>query len=156
MAIYVRELEHQAQFYTMSGRWINRSSIKITFFVPGFVDPKELDEIVPYLPDEEVDSSMEGRLQSFNESVPIGIGQPLVKKMIDFWNKADSTYQRAAMDLDGAHRTVADIFHYKYCSLQEIAAKVGAIIHYLLIRIATSKGTFILHFTTMHCSKKLL
>ena len=108
----------------MSGRWINRSSIKITFFVPGFVDPKELDEIVPYLPDEEVDSSMEGRLQSFNESVPIGIGQPLVKKMIDFWNKADSTYQRAAMDLDGAHRTVADIFHYKYCSLQEIAAKV--------------------------------
>ena len=71
----------------MSGRWINRSSIKITFFVPGFVDPKELDEIVPYLPDEEVDSSMEGRLQSFNESVPIGIGQPLVKKMIDFWNK---------------------------------------------------------------------
>ncbi|PVH88335.1 RNB-domain-containing protein [Cadophora sp. DSE1049] len=124
MAIYVRDLEHQAQFYTMSGRWINRTSNKITFFVPGFVDPKELDEIVPYLPDEAVDSTMEGRLQSFNESVPIGIGQPLVKKMIDFWNKADSTYQRAAMDLDGAHRTVADVFHYKYCTLQEIAAKV--------------------------------
>ncbi|KAH7417168.1 hypothetical protein BKA64DRAFT_701953 [Cadophora sp. MPI-SDFR-AT-0126] len=124
MAIYVRDLEHQAQFYTMSGRWINRTSSKITFFVPGFVDPKELDEIVPYLPDEVVDSTMEGRLQSFNESVPIGIGQPLVKKMIDFWNKADSTYQRAANYLDGAHRTVADMFHYQYCTLQEIAAKV--------------------------------
>ncbi|KAH7364338.1 hypothetical protein BKA65DRAFT_532959 [Rhexocercosporidium sp. MPI-PUGE-AT-0058] len=124
LGIYVRELDPQAQFYTMSGRWIHRSTKNITFFVPGFVDGQELDEIRPFLPEEAVDMSMEGKLQSFNESVPVGIGQPLIRKMLEFWNKADSTYQRAATDLDGAHRAVADIFHYKYATLEEIAGKV--------------------------------
>ncbi|KAK0119033.1 hypothetical protein ONS96_012101 [Cadophora gregata f. sp. sojae] len=124
LAIYIRDLDHQAQFYTMSGRWIMRSSARISFFVPGFVHPRELDELIPYLPREAVDSTMEGRLQSFNESVPIGIGHSLVRKMIEFWNKADSTYQRAAMNLDGAHEKVADTSYYKYCTLQEVAARV--------------------------------
>ncbi|KAG4438511.1 hypothetical protein IFR05_005985 [Cadophora sp. M221] len=124
LGIYVRELGPQAQFYTMSGRWIHRSTKNITFFVPGFVDAQELDEIRPYLPEEAVDSSMEGKLQSFNESVPVGIGQPLIRKMLEFWNKTDSIYQRAATNLDGAHKAVADIFHYKYCTLEEIASKV--------------------------------
>ncbi|KAH6709389.1 hypothetical protein BKA61DRAFT_738413 [Leptodontidium sp. MPI-SDFR-AT-0119] len=124
LGIYVRELGPQAQFYTMSGRWIHRSAKNVTFFVPGFVEAQELDEIRPYLPEEAVDSSMEGKLQSFNESVPVGIGQPLIRKMLEFWNKTDSIYQRAAMDLDGAHKAVADIFHYKYCTLEEIAGKV--------------------------------
>ncbi|KAL2065001.1 hypothetical protein VTL71DRAFT_4141 [Oculimacula yallundae] len=125
LAIYVREVIGQrAQFYTMSGRWMSRGMDRLTFFVPGFVDAQELDGIIPFIPDGTVDSSMEGKLQSFNESVPVDAGQPLLRKMATFLTEANSTYQSAAMDLDSAHKSVADAVHYKYCTLEEIASKV--------------------------------
>ncbi|CZT03357.1 related to RNA-splicing regulatory protein phosphatase CYT-4, mitochondrial [Rhynchosporium graminicola] len=124
LAIFVRDLGQMAQYYTMSGRWMHRGASGIKFFVPGFVDAQELDEIIPLLPDEVVDMSMEGKLQSFNESVPVAIGQPLLRKMNEFWKDANAVYQGAAMNLDKAHRSVADVSHYKYCTLDQIADKV--------------------------------
>ncbi|KAI6712577.1 hypothetical protein JHW43_004895 [Diplocarpon mali] len=124
LAIYVRDLGSQSQFYTMSGRWLHQQTHKIVFFVPGFVSPEELDVIRPYLPDSEVDTSMEGRLQSFQDSIAIEIGKPLRSKMTEFWNQANATYQRSANLLDNAHRTVADPLKYTYATLDHIAGKI--------------------------------
>ncbi|KAK2628121.1 hypothetical protein QTJ16_002767 [Diplocarpon rosae] len=124
LAIFVRDLGSQSQFYTISGRWMHQLTHKIVFFVPGFVSPEELDVIRPYLPDGEVDASMEGRLQSFQDSVAIEIGKPLRSKMIEFWEQANATYQRAANLLDNAHKTVADVSKFTYATLEDIAGKI--------------------------------
>ncbi|TAQ88991.1 hypothetical protein B7494_g2657 [Chlorociboria aeruginascens] len=103
LAIYIRELENQSQFYTISGRWVHRKSHTAQFYVPNFVERHELDDLRPFLPDCDVPDIMRDRLHSFEQQVPRDIGKPLVKKMRDFWDKADAVYQAAAHRLDAAH-----------------------------------------------------
>jgi hypothetical protein len=124
LAIFIRNLEFQAQFYTMSGRWIHRSDTGPKFFVPNFVEAHELDDIRPYLPQEDVPSELEDRLHFFEKVLPRNIGQPLTQKMSDFWARADAAYQKAPSRFDNAHRIMAHANRYSYATLEEIAEKV--------------------------------
>jgi hypothetical protein len=110
----------------MSGKWIHRSSQSAHFFVPHFVEPGELDEILPYLPTADVSSSLRDKLQVFPLTVPRDLGKPLIRKMLDFWAKSDVTYQAASTRLDSVHEHVSGIHTHKfaYATLEEIAEKV--------------------------------
>ena len=108
----------------MSGKWIHRSSQSVHFFVPHFVDPIELDEIVPYLPTTDVSGALRDRLQNFPPSVPRNLGKPLIRKMLDFWALADSEYQASSSILDTAHGIVAHASRFSYATLEEITEDV--------------------------------
>jgi len=123
LAIFIRDLNFQSQFYTMSGRWVHKVASNVKFFVPGFVDPGELDDILPYLPQVEVPTELEDMLHSFKSVLPRNIGKPLIKKMSDFWAKADAVYQKAASRLDNAHNIVAHPTKISFATLAEIAEK---------------------------------
>lgn len=126
MAIFIREIGKESQFYTMTGRWMHRLSSSVDFFVPGFVQPHELDSLRPYLPDGPVPNTVQDRLQGFKDTLPVTVGQPLLRKMLDFWDHADATYQTAAPKLDKAHSLVAHKTAFSYATLDEIANKVIA------------------------------
>lgn len=121
LAIFVRHLDFQAQFYTMSGRWVHRSDKHPLFYVPNFVEADELEAIKEYLPQEAVPVELEDRLHSFDIVPPRNIGQPLTTKMTEFWAEADAAYQKAASRFDNAHRIVAHATRFTYATLEEIA-----------------------------------
>jgi RNB domain len=123
LAIFVRHCDFQAQFYTMSGRWIARTDKHPQFYVPNFVESHELDAIRPYLPQEVIPREEEDRLHSFEIAPPRNIGQPLTTKMAEFWAAADIAYQKAASRFDNAHRLVAHPTRFTYATLAEIAEK---------------------------------
>ena len=124
LAILVRRVEKQEQFYTMSGRWVSRGKLSPKFFVPGFVESSELEPIIPYLPDTEVPKNQEDELHGFIVALPRNVGGPLVRKMLDFWSKADATYQRAASRLDRAHDLLAHPDRFSYATIQQITRKL--------------------------------
>ncbi|TVY91111.1 Mitochondrial protein cyt-4 [Lachnellula willkommii] len=121
LAIYIRELDAQGQFYTMSGQWAHRQNSQPKFYVPGFVQPHELEELLPYLPQTDVIKDMEDKLHQFTMSLPRSIGKNLLKKMNDFWNDADTTYLAAASRLENAHRYLSSDESSRYATLDEIA-----------------------------------
>lgn len=120
----MRDLDHHGQFYTMSGRWCHRTAKGARFYVPGFVESHELDEIRPFLPQSDIPKDMENKMQVFSESVPRNIGKALLKKMTDFWAQSEAVYQAAAARLDNAHSSFADPQRYTYATLDEIADRV--------------------------------
>jgi hypothetical protein len=120
LAIFIRMLEHQSQFYTMTGGWVHRRSNAAFFSVPHFVDPQELDNLLPYLPTTDVPPDMEDRLHSLSLVVPRSIGLPLIRKMVDFSNQSDAAYMANAVKLDNPYVAYPDRF--RYAALDEIAS----------------------------------
>jgi hypothetical protein len=123
LAVFVRHLDFQAQFYTMSGRWVHRTAKHPQFYVPNFVEAQELDGIKQYLPQEAVPAELEDKLHAFDIVPPRNIGQPLTSKMTAFWAEADAAYQKAASRFDNAYRIVAHPSRFTYATLEEIADK---------------------------------
>ena len=120
----MRDLETQAQFYAMSGRWLHRSSRSAQFYIPHFVGPQELDELLPYLPASDVPESMQNNLQNFQHLVPRDIGQQLIRKMLDFWDQSDAAFQAAASRMDNAHQDVSHERSWAYATLDGIANRI--------------------------------
>jgi len=117
----MRDVESQGQYYTMSGRWAHRSTNQPKFYVPGFVKEHEFQEILPYLPQTAVTKNMEDKLQQLQKSLPRDIGKNLLRKMNDFWKRADETYLAAASRLENAHKYIASHNRIKYATLEELA-----------------------------------
>ncbi|KAH8815226.1 hypothetical protein F5884DRAFT_169521 [Xylogone sp. PMI_703] len=126
LAIYVRDLETQSQFYTMSGKYLHRNTKAAQFCVPGFVAPHKLEEICKYLPTTDVPEDMRDRLHSFPLDVPRNIGKPLIQKMLDFWARSDSIYRIAAPKLDNAQEALSHPRHFTYHTLDSLAKKLLA------------------------------
>lgn len=123
LAIYIQTLDYQAQFYTMNGGWLHCRATSVYFSVPHFVEPRELDGLLPYLPTTDVPPSMTERPHSLSLVVPRPIGQPLIHKMVDFSNQADAAYQAHAAKLDNPHPHVAAYQNrFRYASLDEISS----------------------------------
>src|SRR5450432_3308009 len=101
----------------MSGKWIIEKSKAAKFYVPRFVEPSELDPLLPFLPD----SDMQSHLQSLEHAPPRNVGSALIQKMLEFCRQSDDSYRAAASKLDNAHRLLARKSTLRYATLQEIA-----------------------------------
>ncbi|KAI9736932.1 MAG: hypothetical protein M1818_005983 [Claussenomyces sp. TS43310] len=120
LAIFIRNLQFQSQFYTMSGRWIHQRSQTVKFFVPNFVEPEQVDALLPFLPDADVPDDLQSKLQTFEFALPRNIGRPMVRKMLAFWNESDAAYRISAFRLDNAHKLVASDTELRYATLEEL------------------------------------
>ncbi|KAG9245989.1 hypothetical protein BJ878DRAFT_540734 [Calycina marina] len=124
LAIYIRDLDGHCQFYTMTGKLLHRRSKAVRFFVPGFVKPEELKELIPYLPDTIIPTAMEDVLQSLPQHVPRDTGRPLVLSMLAFWDAADALFAKTSKYVDSAHVRIAGENEFKYATLAQIADAV--------------------------------
>ena len=121
LALYIREIDTQSQFYTMSGKWLHRRSKAARFYVQAFVKPEELTELLKYLPESDIPEAMEDVLQSLPQNVPRDTGKHLVLKMLAFWEDADSVFANSSLYMDTVHTRIADENAFKYATLSEIA-----------------------------------
>jgi len=107
LAIFVRNLADQCQFYTMRGEWLHRKSGRARFSVPRFVQPDDLKDILPYLPTGEISKEMIDRLQPLNVSAPRDAGSKLLEKMALFHQAADSIFRKHADRLNRTYEFIA-------------------------------------------------
>lgn len=107
LAIFVRNLVSQCQFYTMRGEWVHREVSFVRFAVPGFAHPDDLNDILPYLPAGEVAEAQLDRLQPINMNAPRDAGTKVLEKMSVFKQAADSVFRRHADRLNRAYEIIA-------------------------------------------------
>lgn len=142
LAIFIRQIENQAQFYTRSGRWVHRLQSAPKFFVPDFIKPDELLPLLPYLPTEAIPQEELEKLHSFSVALPRDVGRPIISQMTKFWEDADTVYQNSFERLDKAHEILAHPERFSYATLEQISEK-------LLSRARSVKrdedGTYPLH-----------
>ena len=107
LAIFVRNLIDQCQFYTMRGEWVNRVLNKAQFTVSRFLHPDELDNVLPHLPAEEVEESRMDKLQPIDISAPRDAGAKVLEKMWLFHQAADRVFRRNADRINRAYEIIA-------------------------------------------------
>lgn len=125
--IFIRETEGRigsSQFYVSNGRWLQTQTRSGSFYVPGFAQPHEVEEVKLWLPEKLEPESVEDSMQLFARSAPRNIGHNLLKKMTNFIAEADAIYNDTASILDNAHAAVACEFEQSYASLDELAERL--------------------------------
>ena len=107
LAIFVRNLADQYQFYTMRGEWVQRQIHRARFSIPRFVQPDDLKDVLPYLPTGEVATDMIDQLQPLKMSAPRDAGAKLLEKMAAFHQAADDVFRRHADRLNRTYELIA-------------------------------------------------
>ena len=108
VAIFVRNIVgRQLQFYTIRGEWVNRRKSYVRFAIPGFVHPAELEDIMPYLPEEEIGDNRLDTLHPLKANAPRDAGANLIRKISMFQQAADSVFRRNADRLNRMHELIA-------------------------------------------------
>lgn len=127
LAIFVRNLASQSQFYTIRGAWVHREPTAVRWAVSYFVNPDDLNEILPYLPDEEVAEEKMNHLHPVDVHAPRGAGAKVIEQMMLFHQTADAVFRQHADRINRLYDIIApseDIADRICMSLKDIAMKV--------------------------------
>ncbi|KAJ5109632.1 hypothetical protein N7532_002277 [Penicillium argentinense] len=123
LAIYVRSVNKQKQFYTARGNWRICSNREIDFVMKGFAPPELLEPIIPYFPDEI--SQPKSELQIVPEGgLPRPLGAPLITMMNNFSEHMADFYRDHSRFLDNAYELVADEAEFLRLSIDELTMKL--------------------------------
>ena len=124
LAIYIRTLTRQAQFYTEQGTWCHRLPSNVWWADRHFADVSEVEPIRPYLPTTEIPIEELDELHSMGQEVPRDVGAKLIDKMTKFTRAANEVYRVHAERIDRVFDIMADEKHLRYATLTEMASEV--------------------------------
>lgn len=123
LAIYIRSIDMQQQFYTIRGKWRITKNKSLDYLVKGFIPREMIEPILPYFPTTKVEQ--EPLFQPVLEGgVPRPEGAPIIQSMAEFENECQDIYRNNAVALDHIYETLAHEDDVLTMSLQEIAVKV--------------------------------
>ena len=97
LCIFIRQVERQRQFITAKGRWLVTIDSARSCKIDHFVNPEELEPLLPYLPNEMVQGEQQGPLPLAADKVgdfPIHVARPLMQKIRDFASEMDAFRRR--------------------------------------------------------------
>ena len=127
LAIFIKNLEKNALFYTDRGAWLIRRSSHTRFSVPSFVDPSMLKDILQYLPSEESADQWLDQLQPMKSNAPRNVGSTALGMMQRFRAASDKIYRKYADRLNRAYEIMApklNVDGSRAISLQDAALRV--------------------------------
>ncbi len=127
LAIFVRNVADQCQFYTIRGEWVNREPTGARWAVSRFVDPDDLNKILPYLPAEEVAVEKMNRLHPVDVHAPRDAGAKVIEQMSLFHQAADAVFRTHAERINRLYDIIAPSVGFtdqRYMSLKDITMKV--------------------------------
>lgn len=126
LAIFIRMVGNGYQYYTVFGKsWLCRYR-NATFVVPKFVDAAELEPMLPYLPSDTSESSLDVA-RDLNDSVPRDVTAPFLQKMADFQKATETAYRAHSSNLDNAHKLIAHQTDLTYLTLEDVTTKLTGI-----------------------------
>lgn len=124
LAVFVRRVGPESQFYDMRGRWLNLPERNVQYSIPGWVSPELVEPLLQYLPDEEQTADREVLQQEAyvkDLSVPRSIAAPLVSRLVAFNRESLEIYRKHASTLDRAHDILSHDTDLRYGSLVSAA-----------------------------------
>lgn len=122
LAIYVRSIDKQQQFYTDRGKWRIAFPHDIDYVIRGFTSPESLDPLLPYFPGSA--AQLSHHMQSSIEGgVPRPLGGPLLVKMQKLVDDMLRFYRENSSRLDNFYPEVADDYDKREYTLAELASK---------------------------------
>ncbi|KAB8278111.1 hypothetical protein BDV30DRAFT_204141 [Aspergillus minisclerotigenes] len=122
LAVYVRSVCKQQQFYTDRGKWRIAFAKDLDFVIKGFAPRELVAPLLPHFPDALAQLSLE--MQSAIEGgVPRPTGAPILRMINDFNEQVHQFYQANAYRLDNIHEIVADEEEKLEFTLKELACK---------------------------------
>lgn len=123
LAIYVRSVHRQKQFYTDRGNWRICSNREIDYVIKGFAPPELLEPIKPYFPDSLVHAR--GEIQAVSEGgLPRPLGAPLLQMMANYQDHVLDFFREHSKLLNDLHNLVADEYDHLRLTLEELTMKV--------------------------------
>ncbi|KAN0081973.1 hypothetical protein V8E54_003271 [Elaphomyces granulatus] len=126
MAVYVRSVLKQWQFYTARGKWRIASARDLDFVLKGFFPPELLEPLLPYLPNTIAEANPE--LQSFIEGgVPRPLGAPILTMLETFEIEAGKFYRNHTFQLDNIYDLIADKEERLEFTRRELTSKALAL-----------------------------
>ncbi|KAL5395186.1 hypothetical protein PMIN06_004021 [Paraphaeosphaeria minitans] len=116
LAVFVQQLELTSQFYSVNGRWTLSGQSRISFALPGAIDPALLQPLIPYLP-----TTTEGGRPKNSVQAPREIGAPVQELLSQLTEESERIYRTNAPVLDSAYSTLADATRTRMMTLSQIA-----------------------------------
>lgn len=108
----------------MLGKWVHLDPGRSNFVVEKMIHPEELEDIIPFLPQQEVLDAEMFRFHAMGINVPREAGAKILQKMLDFHNSTGLTIKKNASRLYNIHKIIAHPTTRSHACLPEIAMKV--------------------------------
>lgn len=124
LAVFIRRLDTQSQFYTMTGEWVHRRDGDVSFVVHQMISQGKLDPILSYLPDKPVADSRLDRLQAMDVSAPREAAAKILAELNSFHRAATEMIRQNGNKLNEAFEIMAHPTKSSYATLEEITMRV--------------------------------
>ncbi|KAF2875923.1 hypothetical protein BDV95DRAFT_484215 [Massariosphaeria phaeospora] len=119
LAVFVQQFNDLSQFLSINGRWCHSRLATISFAIPGCIDPKLLQPLLPYLPTNPLEAAPKGEVQVPRDA--IGPIQDILGRLT---GEAEHIYRSNAAVLDNAYSKLADPTRTRMMTLTQIAKKL--------------------------------
>ncbi|KMP06183.1 exoribonuclease R [Coccidioides immitis RMSCC 2394] len=123
LAVYVRTVNDQQQFYTDRGKWRVAHPNEMSFALGVRVPEEMITSILPYFPTSTVEKSFLPQL-GLEGGVPRPAGRALLEWMESFEKAARKFYAQNSSLLDNVYDLVADEEEFRLLTLDEIGQEV--------------------------------
>ncbi|RMZ68570.1 mitochondrial exoribonuclease Cyt-4 [Pyrenophora seminiperda CCB06] len=121
LAVFVQQVENESQFFSMNGRWTHSMLSKVSFAIPGCIDPSLVLPLVPFLPTSTDKSKADAKSEI---QVPRELAVPVTATLEDMTKEAETIYRDNASVLDTAYDTLAEEEQTKIMTLTQIASRL--------------------------------
>ncbi|PGH14549.1 hypothetical protein AJ80_05869 [Polytolypa hystricis UAMH7299] len=123
LAVYVRSIETQLQFYTSRGKWRVANLRDLDLVASRLADIENIKPLLPYFPETRVVKGPLPQL-AMEGGVPRPLGAALVELMNKFEVEAQAIYRKNLYALDNIYNLLADEKEFLVMTLEEIATEV--------------------------------
>ncbi|MCJ1467140.1 hypothetical protein MMC07_005762 [Pseudocyphellaria aurata] len=124
LAVLVRNFFVQEQFYTMTGRWVHVAFTGVKLVIKEIIPPKDLEAIIPHLPQQEIPVEDLYIFHSVDTVVPREAGAKIIQRMHHFHNSTTQLIREYAGRLNHIHDIIAHPTKRLQMGVDEIAMKV--------------------------------
>ena len=112
----MQQLDIDSQFYTITGKWAHSNLKRISFAIPGCIDPALLQPLISFLPTDPDKADPKGEVH-----VPPEVAAPVRRLLDDLAERSESVYRKNAPVLDTAYTVLADRSKTRMMTLAQIA-----------------------------------
>ncbi|KAI1828650.1 hypothetical protein F4861DRAFT_12397 [Xylaria intraflava] len=124
LAICLGYVNGYQYFYTVSGKWFTAIAVQTLFVVSKFATQEEMNPIISALPSGNASFELLHKLQELGEGPTRSAGAPLLHKMLQFAQDAETVYQANSDRLDASSSLVCDPLQHQYLTLHQIADRL--------------------------------
>jgi hypothetical protein len=122
LAVYVRSIDRQLQFYTARGRWRVASQFEVSLTIDARIEPEFLAPLLPYFPSSSVEVAALPQF-ALEGGIPRDLGAPIMSMVLQFEGDARLWYCKHSHKLDNIYDVLAHAERSLTLTLDEIAKK---------------------------------